>query len=249
VIVLSSEVLNTEPWIKVGDTLKIDFGERNRELTVIGIVNLEGIAFAYSPFEYITRIEGQPGYSQAVMLGTSSKDQQFQEDVARNVEEHFKDVGIGVFQTATPYSLIGVLISLIDFFVAFLLFMAVLLGIVGGLGLASTMSLNVLERTREIGVMRAIGASNGAVRGIFLAEGLLIGAISYAISAVLSFPISLGFVILIGNAFFDRPMTLRISPLSFLAWLGVALVLASAASIAPANRAASISVRESLAYE
>ena len=44
--------------------------------------------------------------------------------------------------------------------VAFLILMALLLAAVGGLGLTTTMSINILERVREIGVLRAIGASN-----------------------------------------------------------------------------------------
>ena len=53
----------------------------------------------------------------------------------------------------------------------------------------------------------------------------------------------------IGLAFFNRPMTLVLTPLGFGGWLGIVLVLAAAASLLPANRAAQVSVRESLAYE
>ena len=70
--------------------------------------------------------------------------------------------------------------SQFDLLVVFLLVMAVLMAVVGGLGLMGTMSLNVLERTREIGVMRAIGASDGAVRQVFLVEGILIGLLRLA---------------------------------------------------------------------
>jgi putative ABC transport system permease protein len=82
-----------------------------------------------------------------------------------------------------------------------------------------------------------------------LTEGLLIGLISYVISLMLSFPVSLGFVIGVGQAFFDRPLPLVIAPVGFVAWLAIAVILAIGASLVPAQRAAAISVREALAYE
>jgi putative ABC transport system permease protein len=111
------------------------------------------------------------------------------------------------------------------------------------------MSLNVLERTREIGVMRSIGASNGSVRSIFLVEGLLIGIISCVLASLLSVPISYILGSALGNVFFQQPLELVLKPSSFIIWLIIALVIASFASLLPANRAAQISVRESISYE
>ena len=74
--------------------------------------------------------------------------------------------------------------------VSFMTVMAVLIAVVGGLGLMSTMSINVMERTREIGVMRAIGASNSDIQSIVIVEGMVIGMISWAISILVSIPIT-----------------------------------------------------------
>jgi len=131
----------------------------------------------------------------------------------------------------------------------FLAIMAALLAVVGGLGLMGTMSINVLERSREIGVMRAIGASDGAVIQVFLVEGLLIGLLSWAAGTLLSLPISRLLSDVVGNAFMRHPLTYTFSPQGAALWLGVVVVLAGLASFFPAFRASRLTVREVLAYE
>ena len=88
---------------------------------------------------------------------------------------------------------------------AFLLFLAILTALVGSIGLAGTMSMNVMDRTREIGVMRAIGASDRILMKMVLIEGILIGVISYLLGALLSFPISKLMADGISLAVFDAP--------------------------------------------
>jgi putative ABC transport system permease protein len=68
--------------------------------------------------------------------------------------------------------------------------MAALFALIGGLGLASMMSLNVLDRTRELGIMRAIGATTQNVLQIILLEGAFIGALSWVLAVILSIPYS-----------------------------------------------------------
>ena len=80
-----------------------------------------------------------------------------------------------------------------DIIVYLLLAMGVLIASVGALGLMGTMSTNVLERTREIGVMRAIGASDWAIQRIVIVEGMIIGLISWGMGALLAYPVGLGF--------------------------------------------------------
>jgi putative ABC transport system permease protein len=133
--------------------------------------------------------------------------------------------------------------------VIFLIVMAVLLALIGGIGLVGTMSINVLERTREIGVLRAIGASDGAVRQIVLVEGMVIGVVSWFLGALLALPLGMVLSIQVGNAMAKAPFNIQFSWLGMALWLGVALLLTTLATLLPARRAMRISVREALVYE
>jgi putative ABC transport system permease protein len=127
--------------------------------------------------------------------------------------------------------------------------MAVLLAIVGGFGLAGTMSINVLERTREIGVMRAIGASDGAVSQIVIVEGVLIGVLSWCIGIVLALPLSKLLSDRVGTVFIQSPFHYTFSLSGVLLWLVVVAVLSALASFLPAWSASRLRVCEVLAYE
>jgi len=107
----------------------------------------------------------------------------------------------------------------------------------------------VLERTREIGVMRAIGASNRSVRRIFITEGIIIGVISWIIGAFLAYPVSKFLSNLIGGQFLNAPLVYRFAFDGALIWLGLVVILAAVASFLPAWNASRITVREVLAYE
>jgi putative ABC transport system permease protein len=233
----------------VGDEVWLKIGDQKRKWKVVGIVSLVGQPYAYANFDYLSRVQGTPGQAYALFLGTDDKTAKGQQTVADNLEERFKRSGIGVSQSITQQTIIGANVSQFNFLIGFMLVMAVMLAVVGGLGLAGTMSLNVLERTREIGVMRAIGASNGSVRSVVLVEGVLIGLLSWVVAQAVAIPASIGFAAAIGYAFFERPLPTTFSTLGAVAWLLIVLAIATIASLLPARRAARISVRESLAYE
>jgi putative ABC transport system permease protein len=136
-----------------------------------------------------------------------------------------------------------------DIFVYFMLVMAGLIAVVGGLGLMGMMSINVLERTREIGVMRAIGASNGDIQGIVIVEGMVIGLISWVISILLSIPITVVLSTGVGLAILTAPMPAVFGISGIVAWLVGTLLIATLASAIPARRASMLTVRDTLAYE
>jgi putative ABC transport system permease protein len=126
---------------------------------------------------------------------------------------------------------------------------AIMLALVGGLGLSGTMSTNVMERSREVGVMRAIGASDGGVQRIFMIEGLFIGLISWLIGTAVALPFTYMLNVMVGNALLYTPLTYAFPIGGALTWLVIVLITAALSCYIPAQNASQTSVRELLAYE
>jgi len=107
----------------------------------------------------------------------------------------------------------------------------------------------VVERTREIGVMRAIGASSLAIVGMFVVEGMMVGALSWLLAMPLSYPGARLFSDLIGEILLEMPLDFKYSVNGVVFWLLIVSVISALASLWPALRATKVSVREALAYE
>jgi putative ABC transport system permease protein len=123
-----------------------------------------------------------------------------------------------------------------------------LMALLGGIGLMGSLSISVVERTREIGVMRAIGARTSTMLGMFMLEGILQGLLSWAIAVPLSFIVGQPMAGALDEALFNGGLFYQYNFQAILIWLGVIGVISTLASVLPARNAISISVRESLAY-
>ena len=111
------------------------------------------------------------------------------------------------------------------------------------------MAINVFERRREIGVMRAVGALSSTVTRMFVNEGLLLGLLSWLLAVPLSYPGAYFFSDAVGDALINLPLDFVYSIPGMLLWLVIVILLSTLASLWPALQATRISVREALAYE
>jgi putative ABC transport system permease protein len=249
-LVITSDVLQQESDLQVGDTVLLKIGEREIEWYLVGIV--QGILsepIMYTNYPYFARQVGEVDQASSVKLITTRHEGSFQTEMAQALQEHFETNGLGVIATITAAQQreqVGVLFNIIT---SFLFGMAVLLATVGSIGLMGTMSLNVLERTREIGVMRAIGAADETVMQIVLGEGIFIGALSWLLGAILALPMGKFLSDAVGAQFLQLPLNYTFSTRGMFIWLGLAVLLSALASYLPAQRASQLTVREVLAYE
>lgn len=131
----------------------------------------------------------------------------------------------------------------------FLILMSAIIGAVGGLGLMTTMSLNVLERRREMGLLRAIGATPRMVWLMIVIEGVVIGLLSWAIAALFAWPVSKLIGDMFVSALFNGGLDFVFEARGLAIWFVVSIALSALASFLPAWRASRATVREALAYE
>jgi putative ABC transport system permease protein len=251
-IVIGNHLLNIFPDLKVGDWLTIKIDNKETKWHIVGTYSITGNVnppLLYVNYEYLSHVVGQPGQVYSLRVLTAQHDTTSQKRISDQLQALYKTHGINVGSTQLGAEFIRDQKAQTDVLVYFMLGMAVMIAIVGGLGLMGTMSINVLERTREIGVMRAIGASNGDIQGIVIVEGLVIGLISWSVSILLAIPITGVLCFGVGMAILTAPMPAVYGMTGIIAWLVFTLVLATIASALPARRASRLTVRDTLAYE
>ncbi len=252
-VVMADSIFDTYPDLEPGDDLLVKMpGHMVAAWEVVGIfrfVSMVGDPLAYADFDFIADQTHTQNRSYSYRVITEEHTKESQRTIGNFLNEYLTDRGFNVRRVSAGIQLQEDNAKGIDIMVIFLLIMALLTAVVGSIGLAGTMGMNVLERTREIGVMRAIGAVDFEVIKSVVIEGVLIGLITWALAIALSFPISAALLKIISSAMMGSSMELVFTAQGIVYWLGVVVLLSIIASIIPAHNAARLTIREVLSYE
>lgn len=249
-LVVNTEVLKDNPHLRVGGPAIVKAGTRKLRFTVVGIAQstLTG-PIVYAPYDWLTGAIQEAGRARSVQVVAASAKPEDQTALGRALEEHMKKNSLRIQNVDITWEQKQRIRAQFDIITTFLLIMAVLLAVVGALGLTGTMGINVLERTREIGVMRAIGASSLGIGKVFVIEALCIGLLSWLAGALLALPVAALLSWQVGVLFLQSPLTFSFSFLGVGIWLALSAGLSVLASLLPAWNAARLSVRDVLSYE
>ncbi len=232
----------------VGSSLPLSFGGQTTTLRVVGIVEEVGsAAVAYVTPETFAQATGTAGRARMLRIATDAGSPEQRIDIIRNIEQDLDDAGAGVESAMALSELRTAVGDHIVILIRALIAMAVILAIVGILGLGSTMSLSVVERTRELGVMKTLGATPRRIIRLLVTEGLAIGLLSWLLAFAGSIPLTLLVDWLVGNLGFLAPLPLVLSPGAAALWLGLVAAVSLAATLVPARRASALVIREALA--
>jgi len=240
--------------INIGDTVILDLGELgDAEWQVVGFYQnvLSGIGETdpiYANLDAVFRATKQYNEGSQIRVQTRYHNPVYVDEVTTQLKDLYEAKSLDVSESLIKHDLRSNVDSQFAIIISMLLLLAVLMGLVGGIGLMGTLSISVVERTREIGVMRAIGAKTLTILGMFMMEGVLQGLMSWVIVIPISFVLGKPMANALGMALFDATLDYQYNYSAVLVWLVIILVISTLASILPARNATLISVRDSLAY-
>ena len=241
--------------IKVGDILTLDLGALGQDhWRVIGFYqaiyggDLNVRDSIYAP--QATAFEAAKKYNQGVQLYVRTRyhNQAYADEAAARIRNLFDERKMNVASSETVYDIRRNAQEQFGTIVMMLMALAVVVAMVGGIGLMGALSISVVERTKEIGVLRAIGARSRAILGMFVMEGVLQGLMSWALAVPLSLVLGQAASNAMGQVMFQTDLSYQYDLAAAGIWLAIILIISTLASILPARSATRVSVRQSLAY-
>lgn len=246
-IVINQRIQIEHPDIRTGSYVTLRLNGKDTRWLVTGVLEeLIGEPYAYvnqAPYQALT------GLGDTITTVNIFSDETSVDFVSEVVEERFREAGIQIRSSIKLSEFRHAIEDHLLLIAILLIIMSVLVLIVSGIGMAITMGINVLERTKEIGVLKAIGGSKKWIYAMVLTEGSIIGLLSFFLAILLSYPLSQFISYNFGLIFFEAPLRFVTSPMSYIIWLSVIVVFTVTACLLPAQKAANLSVTESLSYE
>jgi putative ABC transport system permease protein len=248
-IVVTIDTIKEEPDLQIGSPLVLKINGKEHTFKIVGIALGVSQPMVYADYKDIAHATGNMDKASTALIAAEQSDEEYLNSILPVLEAHYERAGMQITTIHTTTSERAEAESTFAIITALLLFMSILLALVGGLGLMGTMSINVLERTREIGVLRAIGAPNRGVAQVFIREGIGIGILSWGIGSLLAYPMSQALAEAVGMALMGVPLSFAYSVSGMWGWLLAVIFLSTIASLIPARNASRLTVREVLAYE
>lgn len=248
---LISQDAANKSGLKVGDTISFNDAAHSANWTIVGIardyngITLSGMLLA--PVSEVNAFQHLPAdYTTAVLIRSASGATADVTALSQRVDDA---LGAAGFQSrvlmvsqikAQNEAIFNVIYGL-------LYGVAVIIALIGAIGLFNTLAMSVLERRREIGILRSMGATSGKVAQVFWAEGLSLGGLAWVVALIIGIPAAYGFVRLLGGLFL--PVPFAFSPVGLIAMLVFILIVAAAASLGPVLGASRVKIAQTLRYE
>jgi putative ABC transport system permease protein len=248
-IVVNARLAPISQQIKVGWEMALQIGPAPQRWRVVGVAR-EPFAGprAYIPRGFFDRA-GHVGMTNRVRLSLDRTDADSVNAVKASLDRNLEEQVVRPLSSSSNADLRFIADQHMVMIYIFLIVISGILAVVGGLGLMTTMSFNVLERRREIGVLRAIGASPPAVWLIVITEGVAIGVLGWALATLAAWPVSKAIGDLLVKLMFKVGLDFIFEPSGPPIWLGISICLGAVASFPSAWHISRRPVREAIGYE
>jgi len=241
---------NTVPDVRAGDNVQLFIGGKPTTWRIVGIAEERGSqgGSVYTTAQGFAEATEQPPRANQLRIVTDAHDEQRRVAVAGAVGTALTDAGVPVKSANSISRMEAISAGHLGPVVLIVLGVALPLSVIGGIGLAATMSANILDRMREFGVMHAIGARPERVRRIVTAESVFLALASLVVAALPTLGLTAVLGAGLGTLFMNAPLPYRISIAAVVIWTALAVLGSVLATEAAASRASRLTVREALAY-
>lgn len=254
VLVLSADTAALN-GIQAGDWLDVAIGPVRQRWQVIGTYRwLAGNSYSvepvYAPLETVQQMTQQADAASFALMRAPIASLAEEADYLEGLKSRFQAAGmpLDVYNTQSRLEQRQFARNQFKPIIATLMGLASMIAAVGGIGLTGALAIGVLQRTREIGVLRAIGAPSKAVFGLFLTEGLLHGVLAWSLSVPVAYLAAEPMAGQLGRILFGMVLDYTFAWRAVIYWLGMVLGLAWLASYWPARSAAKLTVRQGLEH-
>jgi putative ABC transport system permease protein len=237
--------------VEVGKQYPINLNGKQVQVRLVGIVKEFDVAKIYIDKEQYDKTANPEHLINSLMF--VAQDRGYKQTVAlkQDIEKALRQTDLNVFYVMSQAERAKIVYDHLNIILTLFTVLSSLVLVISTLGMAASTGTNIMERTREIGVMRAIGATPKIIYGLFVAEGAVVSIVGIALGLLLSLPLSFYASKFFGNLILGHGISLpfAFSQIGFVITLAIILVFGWLASRIPARKAISISNREALSYE
>ncbi len=250
-VVLNQQAVEIYGNPELGRLVTITLAGKQRAFRLAGVVWELDKAKIYMDRDLYDSIANPDHLVNSLMFVAKDKGYDRVMALKRNIEKAVAPTGLDVLYVMSQAERVKVIYDHLNIILTAIVFLALTVLVVSALGMASATGINIMERTREVGVLRAIGATPEMIYRLFVAEGMIVSAASVFLGLLLAWPLSLAASPFFGSLMLGNGALLRFafSAGGFWITLVTTALFGWTASRIPARRAIKVSTREALTYE
>jgi putative ABC transport system permease protein len=252
-IVVSQMVIKHLPYLKLGSIIDVEIAGKKVAFNIVGVVRKIGTASIYTRNAVDNLLNNSLKEKQTIHNGLfiTAKDnsQAALKQLNKAVNLAAEDQKIKISYSNSAWDGADIVEDHFEIIFSLMLLLSVIIIFIASNGIILTMTTNIIERTRETGILKAIGASNGDLTKMVLTEALLIALLAWLLACIVTLPLSYGVAYWLGLLIIQTPFSLSLDLMIFLYTLPVMMLVTAVASLMPVSYIIKSPVREALLYE
>lgn len=250
-VVMNRQAAELYGNLSVGGDLPLDIGGKTLTVKLVGIIEELEKSKIYMDKMLYDSFANPDHHINSLMFVARDKSYSSVMALKKNIEAAIAPSDLNILYVMSQAERVKIIYDHLNIILTVIVFLSLLVLVVSALGMASATGISIMERTREIGVLRAIGATPKWIFQLFVAEGMIVSAASILLGLLLAWPLSQAASIFFGKLMLGEGAALRyvFSGEGFVITLLTTLIFGWLASRIPARRAINVPTRDALAYE